>query len=115
MMSRLLLLRFNCLFSSLTHLSLPDRVFAVVDMYGKCAQISLMDNTVQEARILSNDLSNEATAAASCHNNINLISSNSTYNNITNTNIAAMSSLTQSASSSTGVITSTSGSKQFNR
>jgi hypothetical protein len=77
-------------------------VFAVVDMYGKCAQISLM-NTVQEARILSNDLSNEATAAASCHNNINLISSNSTYNNITNTNIAAMSSLTQSGSSSTGV------------
>ena len=43
---------------------LPTTVFAVIDMYGKCAQVSLMDNSVQEARIQNNDLSNVATAAA---------------------------------------------------
>jgi hypothetical protein len=48
-----------------------------------------MDNSSQEARIVSNELSNEATAAAACHNSINHISSNSAFNNITNSNIAA--------------------------
>ena len=43
---------------------LPGRVFAVVDLYGKCAAVALMDNSSQEARIVSNELSNEATAAA---------------------------------------------------
>ena len=47
----------------------------------------------QEARILSNELSNEAMAAASNKNLVNLISSgNSAHHNITNSNIAAMSS-----------------------
>ena len=44
--------------------SLPVRVHAVVDMYGKCAQVTLTDNSVQEARIQSNDMTNVATAAA---------------------------------------------------
>ena len=49
------------------------------------------DSLSQEARILSNDLSNEATAAASNKNYVNLISSgNSAHHNITNSNIAAM-------------------------
>ena len=39
-------------------------MFAVVDLYGKCAAVALMDNSSQEARIVSNELSNEATAAA---------------------------------------------------
>ena len=48
------------------------------------------DSLSQEARILSNDLSNEATAAASNKNFVNLISSgNSVHHNITNSNIAA--------------------------
>ena len=65
-----------------------------MDLYGKCAQVTLTtDNCAQEARILSNDLTNEATAAASAHNHVNQISSgNSAQNNLTNTNIAAMSS-----------------------
>ena len=27
--------------------NLPSRVFAVIDMYGKCAQVTIMDNTMQ--------------------------------------------------------------------
>lgn len=71
---------------------LPDKVWAVIDLYGKCAQVTLMtDNCAQEARILSNDLTNEATAAAAAHNHVNHISSgNSAHNNLTNSNIAAM-------------------------
>ena len=71
---------------------LPDKVWAVIDLYGKCAQVTLTtDNCAQEARILSNDLTNEATAAAAAHNHVNQISSgNSAQNNITNSNIAAM-------------------------
>ena len=55
---------------------LPPDVYAVVDMYGKCAQVTLMDNSGQEARIVSNELSNVATAAASSVNHVNLISNN---------------------------------------
>ena len=135
----------NGVSQSIAASGLPERVFAVVDLYGKCATVALMDNTsqvawklelakvadgslvansnyqfifgwwltsytiyvplvwvfmitsslrpfhLQEARIVSNELSNEATAAArACQNSsINLISSNSALNNITNTNIAA--------------------------
>jgi hypothetical protein len=51
------------------------------------------DVLTQEARLLSNDLSNEATAAASNKNLVNLISSgNSAHHNMTNSNIAAMAS-----------------------
>lgn len=72
---------------------LPEKVWAVVDLYGKCAQVTLTtDNCAQEARILSNDLTNEATAAAAANNQVNQISSgNCAINNITNSNIAAMS------------------------
>ncbi|TRY73920.1 hypothetical protein TCAL_09119 [Tigriopus californicus] len=71
---------------------LPAKVFAVVDLYGKCARVSIMDNSVQEARIMSNDLSNVATAAASSTNHLNLLSKNSAHHNITNSHIAAMAS-----------------------
>jgi hypothetical protein len=58
------------------------------------------DSLSQEARILSNDLSNEATAAASNKNLVNLISSgNSAHHNITNSNIAAMASASAAAES----------------
>ena len=81
--------------------SLPTTVFAVIDMYGKCAQVgeilhcnlyitvqvSLMDNSVQEARIHSNDLSNVATAAAAATTHLNSLTVNNSHNNITNTNI----------------------------
>ena len=51
---------------------LPEKVWAVVDLYGKCAQVTLTtDNCAQEARILSNDLTNEATAAAAVNNQVN--------------------------------------------
>ena len=60
-----------------------------------------MDDALsQEARILTNELSNEATAAASNKNLVNLISSgNSAHHNLTNSNIAAMSSADGAASS----------------
>ena len=48
-----------------------------------------MDNTVQEARIHSNDLSNVATAAAAASIHLNTITSNNSINNITNANIQA--------------------------
>jgi len=69
--------------------NLSPRVFAVVDMYGKCAQVTIMDNTVQEARIHSNDLNNVATAAAAASIHLNTITSNNSINNITNANIQA--------------------------
>lgn len=68
---------------------LPPRVYAVIDMYGKCAQVSLMDNTLQEARIQSNDQNNVATAAAAASTHLNSITSNNSHNNLTNTNIQA--------------------------
>ena len=79
---------------------LPEKVWAVVDLYGKCAQVTLTtDNCAQEARILSNDLTNEATAAAAANNQVNQISSgNCAINNITNSNIAAMSEAAVNAS-----------------
>ena len=67
--------------------SLPLRVHAVVDMYGKCAQVTIMDNTVQEDRIHSNDINNVATAAAAASIHLNTITSNNSINNITNANI----------------------------
>ena len=84
----------NGISQSVAASDLPEKVWAVIDLYGKCAQVTLTtDNCAQEARILSNDLTNEATAAASAHNHVNQISSgNSAQNNLTNTNIAAMSS-----------------------
>lgn len=68
---------------------LPPRVFAVIDMYGKCAQVSLMDNTLQEVRIQTNDQNNAATAAAAACTHLNSITSNNTSHNITNSNIQA--------------------------
>lgn len=38
-----------------------SNIYAVVDLYGKCSQVTLMDST--EARILANDISNENLAA----------------------------------------------------
>ena len=83
----------NGISQSVAASDLPDKVWAVIDLYGKCAQVTLTtDNCAQEARILSNDLTNEATAAASAHNHVNQISSgNSAQNNLTNANIVAMS------------------------
>ena len=46
-----------------------------------------MDNTVQEARIHTNDLNNVATAAAAASIHLNTITSNNSHNNITNANI----------------------------
>ena len=46
-----------------------------------------MDNSVQEARIHSNDLSNVATAAAAATTHLNSLTVNNSHNNITNTNI----------------------------
>ena len=87
----------NGISQSVAASELPDKVWAVIDLYGKCAQVTLTtDNCAQEARILSNDLTNEATAAASAHNHVNQISSgNSAQNNLTNSNIAAMTSQSQ--------------------
>ena len=67
--------------------NIPDHVFAVIDMYGKCAQVTLTDNSVQEARIHSNDMTNVATAAAALNTHLNSLTFNNTHNNITNTNI----------------------------
>ena len=52
-------------------------------------QVTLTDNSVQEARIHSNDLSNVATAAAALNTHINSLTCNNSHNNITNTNIQA--------------------------
>ena len=52
-------------------------------------QVSLTDNSVQEARIHSNDLTNVATAAAALNTHLNQLTFNNTHNNITNTNIQA--------------------------
>ena len=69
--------------------NIPGHVFAVIDMYGKCAQVSLTDNSVQEARILCNDQSNVATAAAALNTHLNSLTCNNSHNNMTNTNIQA--------------------------
>ncbi len=81
---------------------LPETVWAVVDLYGKCAQVTLMtDNSAQETRLLENDLTNEATAAAAANNHVNQISSgNRAQNNLTNSNIAAMSSQSEALQAS---------------
>ena len=47
----------------------------------------MTDNSVQEARIQSNDLTNVATAAAALNTHLNSLTFNNTHNNITNTNI----------------------------
>jgi hypothetical protein len=47
----------------------------------------MVDNTTQEARILTNDLNNVATAAAAASTHLNSITSNNTSHNITNANI----------------------------
>ena len=52
-------------------------------------QVSLTDNSVQEARIHSNDLTNVATAAAALNTHLNQLTFNNTHNNITNSNIQA--------------------------
>jgi hypothetical protein len=49
----------------------------------------MVDNTTQEARILTNDLNNVATAAAAASTHLNSITSNNTSHNITNANIQA--------------------------
>ncbi len=92
----------NGISQSVATTDLPDKVWAVIDLYGKCAQVTLTtDNCAQEARILSNDLTNEATAAASAHNHVNQISSgNSAQNNLTNSNIAAMTNQSETEASS---------------
>ena len=92
---------------------IPSQVFAVIDMYGKCAQVSLTDNSVQEARLQSNDLSNVARAAAALNTHLNSLSCNNSHNNITNTNIqaatAAAAAAVQSATQSGMAIASASG------
>eukprot|EP00095_Tigriopus_kingsejongensis_P009407 maker-scaffold143_size313727-snap-gene-1.19 protein:Tk09407 transcript:maker-scaffold143_size313727-snap-gene-1.19-mRNA-1 annotation:"neuralized-like protein 4-like" len=80
----------NGVSQSIAAANLPARVYAVVDMYGKCAQVTIVDNTAQEARIMSNDLSNVATAAAATHNHLNRLSNNSVHHNLTNSHIAAL-------------------------
>ncbi|XP_013781863.2 neuralized-like protein 4, partial [Limulus polyphemus] len=47
--------------------NIPQRVFAVIDMYGKCAQVTLIDST--EARLLANEVSNEYIAAGQIQSN----------------------------------------------
>ena len=93
--------------------NIPSQVFAVIDMYGKCAQVSLTDNSVQEARIHSNDLSNVARAAAALNTHLNSLTSNNSHNNITNTNIqaatAAANAAVQAATQSGMAIASASG------
>ena len=82
---------------------LPPKVWAVVDLYGKCAAVTLTDpNSDQEARILSNALTNEATAAASAsfHQAVNQISAHSNneqQHNRTNTTIAALTLTTEAS------------------
>ena len=39
----------NGVSQSIAASGLPERVFAVVDLYGKCATVALMDNTSQVA------------------------------------------------------------------
>ena len=52
----------------------------------------MTDNSVQEARIQSNDLTNVATAAAALNTHLNSLTFNNTHNNITNTNIQVLTS-----------------------
>ena len=52
----------------------------------------MTDNSVQEARIQSNDLTNVATAAAALNTHLNSLTFNTTHNNITNTNIQVLTS-----------------------
>ena len=104
----------------------PAGVFAVIDMYGKCAQVSLTDHSVQEARIHSNNSSNVAVAAAAATTHLNHLTFNNSHNNITNTNIqaataaasAAVALATQSgiaaAASASGLVTGSSGQAGFN-
>ena len=49
----------------------------------------MTDNSVQDSRIVSNDVSNVATAAAALTTHLNNLTCNNSINNITNTNIQA--------------------------
>ncbi|XP_023215732.1 neuralized-like protein 4 isoform X1 [Centruroides sculpturatus] len=49
--------------------NINPRVYAVVDMYGKCAQVSVLSS--REAHILANERSNENIAAAYAQGNLN--------------------------------------------
>ena len=49
----------NGVSQSIAASGLPERVFAVVDLYGKCATVALMDNTSQVGSMLSEQKSFE--------------------------------------------------------
>jgi len=80
---------------------LPSRVFAVVDLYGKCAAVSLTDNSAQELRLHTNAEANaEAAAAGRAHNQaINMIGSNSALHDVTNSGIAAATAANRASAS----------------
>ena len=97
----------NGVSQSVAAAGIPQDVWAVVDLYGKCAAVTITDPcSDQERRILANDLSNEATAAAAAAA-VNCLSSsgaNHSQHNVTNRNIAAMTALGQEAVPSYGRI-----------
>lgn len=45
--------------------NIPSKVWAVVDMYGKCAQVTIVDDTNREVAAISNELVSESMALAS--------------------------------------------------
>uniref|UniRef100_T1IVE5 NHR domain-containing protein n=1 Tax=Strigamia maritima TaxID=126957 RepID=T1IVE5_STRMM len=56
--------------------NIPPTVFAVIDMYGKCAQVTSVNSGI-ESRLLTNEIVNENTVASSNLNHVaNNISSN---------------------------------------
>jgi len=78
---------------------IPRRVFAVVDLYGKCAAVALTDNSAQERRLHSNAEANaEAAAAGRSAHNIDLMGSNGALHDVTNTGIAAATASTSASS-----------------
>ncbi|XP_074654148.1 neuralized-like protein 4 [Tubulanus polymorphus] len=53
--------------------NIPSKIYAVIDMYGKCSQITVVDDNSQQDMVvnaISNELANEAIYEASClHSN----------------------------------------------
>uniref|UniRef100_A0A0K2UFM8 NHR domain-containing protein n=1 Tax=Lepeophtheirus salmonis TaxID=72036 RepID=A0A0K2UFM8_LEPSM len=62
-------------------------LFAFVNIYGKCASVSLTSENCQDQRMLFNDLANEATASSS--NPLNSLLTNRLVYNTTNSRILA--------------------------
>ncbi|CAH1773995.1 unnamed protein product [Owenia fusiformis] len=53
--------------------NIPSKVYAVIDMYGKCAQVTIVDDSTRDI-IISNEITNEAIAEASyIHSNETLV------------------------------------------